>query len=186
MWEKRLSNDWFVVFVVIFLFLIPLYLIPEIPLFGPSIVGNASNYGFVVYIVLILDFVWWVAKESKAEHFPEKHFDHPRVPMEQATSCHWVRCWMSRWRTNVAYREGFSSIVSPIGLVADMLLVAPLNEEVLFRGYLINRLLRSNRTFQKRILAIAAVILIFSWTHANYPEQKVVGGIIFTAVYLWR
>jgi len=105
MWEKRLSNDWFVVFVVIFLFLIPLYLIPEIPLFGPSIVGNASNYGFVVYIVLILDFVWWVAKESKAEHFPEKHFDHPRVPMEQATSCHWVRCWMSRWRTNVAYRE---------------------------------------------------------------------------------
>jgi hypothetical protein len=36
-----------------------------------------------------------------------------------------------------------------------------------------------------KILAMAASILVFSWSHAYHPEQKVIGGATFTGVYLW-
>jgi hypothetical protein len=60
MQKKQQSRDWFVVFVAIALLLIPLYyLIPGMPLFKSSRVGNASIYGFIVFVVLIADFLWW-------------------------------------------------------------------------------------------------------------------------------
>lgn len=184
--EKRQSHDWFAVFVIIALLPIPLYyLVPGMPLFKPSGVGNASVYGFVVYFTLILDFLRWMAKESRNKHFPKNvltilgfRWGKQHVVAGFAIGC---LAGVLMWHI----KSGFSSIVPPFDLVADMLLGAPLVEEVLFRGFLINRILRSDRTFQKKILAIVASILIFSWMHASYPEQKVVGGIIFTAVYLW-
>ena len=182
--EKRPSRDWFVVFVAIALFLIPLYLIPEMPLFKSSVVSSASNYGFVVFTALIFSFLWWVISESRNRHFPRK--------LLTTLGFRW-----SKWQAAAGFvigffagtlmwhmKSGFSSVVPPIDLVANTLLGAPLVEEILFRGYLINRSLSKN-TLQRRILAIAASILVFSWMHANYPEQKIVGGVTFTAAYLW-
>jgi len=67
-----------------------------------------------------------------------------------------------------------------------MVFLAPLIEETLFRGYLINRCISSGwRKAWAWALAIAASILIFSWSHTSSPELKVVPGAVFTLVYLW-
>jgi membrane protease YdiL (CAAX protease family) len=185
MQKKQWSCDWFVVFVVIALLLIPLYyLIPGMPLFKPfEAVGNASIYGFIVFVVLIFDFLWWVVEESKDKRFKEKvlktlGFRWSRLQIAAGLA---IGCSTEVLTPKVESR--FSSMASSIGL-EDMLLVPPI-EEVLFRGHLINRLLRSDKTLRRRILAIAASILTFAWMHASYPEQKVIGGTVFTAVYLW-
>jgi len=187
MQEKRPSHDWFVVFVVIALFLIPLYLIPEVPFFKPSIVSEASNYGFVVYVVLLLWFLWWAVEKVRNERSPKNILTTLgfRWSRQQVAVGFIIGCFDGAlmW-----FLEGGNiEKIPPVDLVlvVNMLLGAPLVEEVLFRGYLINRLLHFKKTSQRKILAIVASIFIFSWVHASYPKQKLVGGIAFTSVYLW-
>lgn len=183
--EKHASRDWFVVFVLIALFLIPLYLIPEMPLFKTSIVSKASNYGFVVHIVLLFWFLWWAIGKVMGERSPKNILTTLgfQWSKQQVAVGFVIGCFVG---TLMWYlKGGIFSTLPPVSLVADTLLGAPLVEEVLFRGYLINRFIYFKKTSQRKILAIAASILIFSWMHASYPEQKLVGGIAFTAVYLW-
>jgi len=184
--EKHPLHDWFIVFVTIALLLIPLYLIPETPLFKPSIVNNASNYGFVIYIVLIFSFLLWAAGESKKGNFPKNVLTTLgfRWSKRQVAVGFIVGCFAGTAMWLIG--DWFSSGILPTThLVVSMLLAAPIVEEILFRGYLINRLLCSKRTLQMKMLAMIASVLIFSWMHASNPEQKVVGGIIFTGVYMW-
>ena len=67
-----------------------------------------------------------------------------------------------------------------------MVFIMPPIEEILFRGYLINRCLGSGRDrVLAWMLAVAASVFLFSWLHARSPELKVMPGIVFTLVYLW-
>lgn len=181
-----MRKGWFTVFVTIALLLIPFYLIPEMPLFRPSILGRASNYGFIIYIALIFGSLWWVFSKLGEKDLSKKVVNTLgfRWSWRQILIGFVIGCCTGIVMWHI---EGsFSSIpLPPLDFVSDMLFAAPLFEEILFRGYLINRSLHVNRTSRMKILAAIASIFIFSWVHASHPEQKVVGGIIFTAVYLW-
>jgi hypothetical protein len=134
MQKKQWSCDWFVVFVVIALLLIPLYyLIPGMPLFKPfEAVGNASIYGFIVFVVLIFDFLWWVVKESRDKRFKEKVLTTLGLRLSGLQIAAGLAIGCSTEVLTQKVESRFSPMVFSIGL-GDLLLVPPI-EEVLFRG----------------------------------------------------
>ena len=73
--------NWFTVFVVIALLLVPLYLIPGMFLFRPF-AGEFSIYGSAVSLVLVLGFLgwigffrWWIKREISWKLFLENLAD---------------------------------------------------------------------------------------------------------------
>lgn len=69
-----------------------------------------------------------------------------------------------------------------------ILLIAPIAEEIIYRGLLINRLVNifANDRFFASAIAIISSSLIFGWTHLELPEYKALGSIILGVVYMWR
>lgn len=191
--------DWFTVFVVIALLLIPLYLIPGMFLFRPF-AGEFSIYGYAISLVLVLGFLrwigvfrWWIKREISKKLFLENlagalatlgfRRSWAQVAIGLVVGiCLGVATWYIGGTPSSS--AALSSWVLGMGVI--MVFIMPPIEEILFRGYLINRCLSyGRREAWAWALAIAASIFIFSLLHARSPELKVVPGAVFTLVYLW-
>jgi len=198
---KRASHDPFIVFVSIALLLIPLYfLAPGTFLFRPF-AGEFSIYGTAVSLFLVLGFLgwigffrWWIKGEISKERFLE-NLGNTLAALGFRRS--WAQVVIGlvvgaglgvfTWHVFGASPSnslGLAGWVLSTGII--MVFFAPLIEETLFRGYLINRCISSGRgRAWAWTLAVAASVLLFSYLHARNPEQKMVVGAVFTLVYLW-
>lgn len=197
----KMRKGWFTIFVVIALLLIPVYFLAPEALFFRQFAGEFSIYGSAVSLVLLLGFFSWmgffrlrVRSKVSRERFL-KHLGNTLVVLGFRRSWPQVAVGlilgaclgMVTWRIDSAPPSnslGLTGWVVGMGII--MVFFAPLIEETLFRGYLINRCLSSGRgKAWAWALAIAASIFIFSWLHASSPELKILPGAVFTLVYLW-
>jgi membrane protease YdiL (CAAX protease family) len=198
MQKKTAPYDWFTVFVVIALLLIPLYSIPEIFLFRRF--GEFSIYGFVVSLFLVLGFLEWTGFLSMLKRGINKHFLENLILPKFRAKLGFRRSWAQVAIGSVvgACLGLFTCVLgaSPsnslgsgwvLGNGVMMVFLAPLIEETLFRGYLINRCISSGggRAWTWALATVASVFL-FSFSHAHNPEWKIVTGAVLTLIYLWR
>jgi len=197
--QKR--YDWFTIFAVIALLLIPVhYLAPE-AFFFKQFAGEFSVYGITVSLVLLLGFLGWIGffRRRMKREVSKKQFS--KQLRDILAPLGFRRSWLQvaaglilgvclgvfTWHvggTSSSNSPGLTGWVVSMGII--MVFFAPLLEETLFRGYFINRCISSGRgKAWAWALAVAASIFLFSWLHASSPGLKVVPGAVFTLVYLW-
>ncbi|KXB00222.1 hypothetical protein AKJ41_04270 [candidate division MSBL1 archaeon SCGC-AAA259O05] len=186
--EKRKKLKLFLVLVA--LLLIPTYLIPNNPLFYSTFSEMASNYGFfifsfVVFPLLILS-TFRFGRRIQEERLPTKIVNY--LGFERSVSQVAIGLVMGSltglitWHLEPDAMIGHSITGSQ---VITMLLFAPLFEETIFRGFLINQILDVERSKKLKVLAVAASILLFAWGHGKSPVLKVIGGSLYTLLYVW-
>lgn len=186
--EKRKKLKLFLVLVA--LLLIPTYLIPNNPLFYSTFSDLTSNYTFfvilfVVFPLLVLSTLR-LGKRIHEEGFAIKIVNY--LGFERNVSQVAIGLFLGSltglitWHVRPDAMIGHSITGSQ---VITMLLFAPLFEETIFRGFLINQILDVERTKRLKVLAVAVSILLFAWGHGKSPELKVIGGSLHTFLYVW-
>ena len=184
--EKKLKFT----LIVVALLLIPTYLIPDNPLFYTSFSGLTSNYGFFViffvFFPLLLLSTYGFEGRIHEEGLARKIVNYLGFETSATQAAIGLVLGSSAgllaWNLGPDAMTGCSLTGSQ---VLTMLLIAPLFEETIFRGFLINQVLSIGKTRKLKLLAIAASVLIFAWGHGLSPELKVIGGSLYTLLYVW-
>ena len=176
------------------------FLVPE-AFFFKQFAGGFTVYGGAVSLALVLGFLewigffrWWIKREIGKKRFLKnlagvlailgfrRSFAQVAIGLVLG-----VCLGEAMWHIGITSPSSsldFTGWIIGMGII--MVFIMPPIEEVLFRGYLINRCLSSGRGMVWAwALTVAASVFLFSWSHARGPELKVMPGAIFTLVYLW-
>ncbi len=172
---------------VLGLLIIPTWLVSGNPLFGSGVFRLSSNYGIFVVVFLSIGVMWRIVSLIRVEdvHLKvvnvlgfEKSFKQIIIGFSSGVLVGAFTVWLNS--------EFFSVFSFSSSKLVSMLFVAPLFEETLFRGYLVNEVLEIGDGVRFKILAVFSSVFIFAWVHSESPELKVFGGLLYTTLYLWN
>lgn len=188
--RAKKSQKLIILLVLVALFLIPTYLIPDNPLFYSTLSDMTSNYGFFVILFVVLPLLVLnglrLDKRIHEKNLGSKLVRYLGFKRSKRQAVIGLvlgsLAGLITWNI-IPHGMGGHSITGVT--VFSMLLLAPLAEEIIFRGFLINQLLSVGRSKKLKALAIIASVFIFAWGHAKSPELKVIGGSLYTLLYLW-
>lgn len=197
---KIKSFPWFPIVVTIAIVLIPLYFLKPTKFIFASLGGDFTIYGTGLGLILILGFLKWASLfQWLRRKISAREFRRNIMEVLSDFGLRWDRrevlagLIIGASTGLVAWSVGIEELWINARLVAFaawsapvMVFLAPLFEETLFRGYLINKVLDSiGNDVKGKTLAILGSILVFSWMHVHSPWNKVLPAVVFTAVYLW-
>lgn len=173
--------------IVLGLLVIPTWLVSGNPLFGSWLFRLSSNYGMVVMVFLFGGVAWRFVSLIRVEDIHlkvvnvlgfEKSFRQIVIGLSSGVLVGSFTMWLNF--------EFFSVFSFSSSRLISMLFVAPLFEEVLFRGYLVNEVLEIGEELRFKILAFLCSVFVFAWMHSESPELKIFGGFLYTTLYLWN
>lgn len=193
-----MRENWFRIFVVLFLLLIPFYWVQGFPLFESfpfPFFGGSTYWGLIVYLVLLFGFIWWFATERIKGGSREKLLSNLGFRRDWlgiivglvVGGLTGVLLWfVGEGSLQSSVASSFSNSLGLIHLAISTVIVAPLVEEILFRGYLINKLTDFKSGMTKvGVFAVFASIILFAFVHIHNPSHKLIGGTVFTLAYVW-
>lgn len=197
--KKLIVEHWFDLFLLVSLSALPLYfLTPNLFVFKSvqfPFFGSTTYYGGFVYITLLIGFVLWFGLNrgrgtSRKELLSKLGFKQnlSKLGIGLMIGC---GAGAIMWYSQEQAIGNLMAIISSdsllfIHMAISAIVAAPLLEEMLFRGYLINKVSRFKEKFLKiGILAIFSSIFLFAFIHFHAPLDKLIGGAVFTVVYVW-
>lgn len=172
--------------VFLLLFIPTYYLIPNNILFKSTFSGIGTNYGFIVSTIFIVGILLQVATNINSQNLPEKivktlgfrkNWKQIIIGLTLGTLVG-ILTWYIR-------KDVLSAILISPRTALNTLIFAPVFEELLYRGYLINQGLRINKSLKMEMLIILSSVSMFAWSHANFPELKLISGTAYAGIYLW-
>lgn len=192
----KLRENWLRIFVIICLGIIPFYWIADIFIFDRlpvQYLGRTSYFGFIVFFTLLTGFTVWFARgrkngSTKKRLLTRLGFRSNLAGMIIGLMVGWLTGAIMWSIQNGGFSDlalTFSGSLSFVSLAISTTIAAPLLEELLFRGHLTNKILHFREKSDAVPLAILASILLFAFIHYSNPTHKIVGGTVFTLIYLW-
>ncbi len=173
------------ILIVLGLLTIPTWFWSGNPLFESWFFRLSSNYGVLIVVFLSVGVVWRFISLIRVKYVHEKVVNvlgfgksYRQIVIGFSSG---VFVGLFTWWFNSGFYSAFSS-----SRILGMLLVAPLFEETLFRGYLVNEVLEIGEGLKFKVLAVLCSVFIFAWIHAKSPELKIFGGLLYTTLYLWN
>ncbi|MCQ5374701.1 MAG: CPBP family intramembrane metalloprotease [Candidatus Methanomethylicia archaeon] len=70
--------------------------------------------------------------------------------------------------------------------ILNSLIIGPILEEFAFRGSAIPGITRIIKGKSGILMALFISTMIFAWSHPRFPELKILGGLFFGTLYLWK
>lgn len=198
---KTKAMPWFPIVATVAIALIPFYFWKPTKFIFAPLSGGFTIYETGFGIILLLgflkssNFLQWFNREISFDKFKKSsinvlsnfglRWDRREVLAGLIVG---VATGLAGWTVGTEGLWINTGLVSLAVLEAiTMVFLAPLYEETLFRGYLINKILDSIKSETKgKTLAILGSVLIFSWMHVHSPWNKLLPAVVFTTVYLWR
>lgn len=197
--RKLVAKHWFELFILGSLSVLPFYfLTPDLFIFQSvkfPFFGGTTYYGGFVYITLVFGLVLWFGLRrnkgtSRGELLSRLGFEQNLSKIGAGLLIGCV-AGAIMWYSQKQAIESLMSIFSSdsllfLNMTTSAILGAPIVEEVLFRGYLINKLSRfKEKPLKTGALAVLSSIFLFAFIHLHAPTDKLISGAVFTLVYVW-